>query len=567
MAKMFPERCPQTIDDRRVPESEKIVFEELCDQLPDEDYRAFFSVHLQATKKPQTAEIDFCLVHRERGILVIEVKGGVVSYSGGQAGSTDRSGQYHPYKVTPEQQVQRAARILASGIGKLSHWGNRKLEVGWLLVFPETEVEQRFESSSLPPELAVYSSDMSSLARKIDEAYQYWNKKESGGIGLNGYECDLVTNYLRPSTRARRRTLRREIESIEEDSIELTPTQRQAMAMLRTRSRTEVCGGAGTGKTLVALEHARWLADSGKKTLLTCFNLLLGEYLAQQVDGHENLTAMAWEPFCRRELRAGGIKFPVDPPGEAPARKLYYEEQMPRALQNAYLETNRLEKYDAILVDEAQDFPLWWLTEVLELSLTGAPGGEALHLFRDPQQGIFRTTEDLPDDFEQIPMIFNERNTREIHEFGSRFNELAADTETANRSGRPVDFIEANNPGELRQQLSRLLHRLVEEENIDAYDIAILAGGNRDRGPLAETDKVGNFKLTKDFFAGGPNDIFFDSIYKFKGLEKPVVILADLGKHLSEDKPRESIIYVGATRAKGHLIVIESADMISMLKE
>jgi hypothetical protein len=108
---------------------------------------------------------------------------------------------------------------------------------------------------------------------------------------------------------------------------------------------------------------------------------------------------------------------------------------------------------------------------------------------------------------------------------------------------------------------------LVEDEGVDAYDIAVLSGGNRERGPLAEVRQVGNFKLTSDFFAGGSNDIFFDSIHRFKGLEKSVIVLIDLGKHLSGDKSRESVIYVGATRAKGHLVVIESAEVIAQLKE
>ncbi|HIE71183.1 MAG TPA: hypothetical protein EYP98_14005 [Planctomycetes bacterium] len=135
------------------------------------------------------------------------------------------------------------------------------------------------------------------------------------------------------------------------------------------------------------------------------------------------------------------------------------------------------------------------------------------------------------------------------------------------RDGRPVEILEAETPRDLQKQLSRVLHRLVEDEGIDPYDIAVLSGGNRERGPLANVEQVGNFTLTDDFFAGGRKQIFFDSIHRFKGLEKLVIILIDLGKHLAEDKSRESVIYVGATRAKGHLVVIESAEIIEKLRE
>jgi len=434
-----------------------------------------------------------------------------------------------------------------------------------MVAFPETALDQPFESAALPPELALYSSDMDNLPAKIDGAYNYWGRKASGGLALNGFEHELVTKYIQPSSKAHRRTLRRELDGIKHDEIELTPAQLQTLRMLRSRSRIEVCGGAGTGKTVVALEHARWLADSGHRTLITCYNLLLGKYLEQQVEGHENLTAMPWESFCRSGIERAGVAFPSKPPNDDAAVKLYYGERMPEALVEAYLGDAELDTYDAILVDEAQDFPLSWL-EGLELALE-AQTDAVFCLFRDPQQGIFRKPDDLPDDFEEVPMIVNERNTREIHEFGGRFNRLSSETIVGDRDGRPVEILEAETPQQVQKELSRVLHRLVEDEGIDAYDIAVLSGGNRERGPLADVEQVGNFKLTDDFFAGGRNHIFFDSIHRFKGLEKLVIILIDLGKHLVEDKSRESVIYVGATRAKGHLVVIESAEIIEKLKE
>ena len=41
-----------------------------------------------------------------------------------------------------------------------------------------------------------------------------------------------------------------------------------------------ICGGAGTGKTLLALEKACRLADDGQRVLLTCYNKPLGNHLA-----------------------------------------------------------------------------------------------------------------------------------------------------------------------------------------------------------------------------------------------------------------------------------------------
>jgi hypothetical protein len=51
-----------------------------------------------------------------------------------------------------------------------------------------------------------------------------------------------------------------------------------------------------------------------------------------------------------------------------------------------------------------------------------------------------------------------------------------------------------------------------------------------------------------------PSDtILCDSIRRFKGLERPVIVLVELRP---EDKRAEQLLYVGASRATQHLVVI-----------
>ena len=53
-----------------------------------------------------------------------------------------------------------------------------------------------------------------------------------------------------------------------------------------------------------------------------------------------------------------------------------------------------------------------------------------------------------------------------------------------------------------------------------------------------------------------PTDtILFDSIRRFKGLEREVVVLVELDE---SDEKLAPLMYVGATRAKQHLVVIGS---------
>jgi ATP-dependent exoDNAse (exonuclease V) beta subunit len=64
--------------------------------------------------------------------------------------------------------------------------------------------------------------------------------------------------------------------------------------------------------------------------------------------------------------------------------------------------------------------------------------------------------------------------------------------------------------------------------------------------------------LSADRAPDQPTDtILFDSIRRFKGLEREVIVLVEL----DEQDPRlAQLMYVGATRARQHLVVISVRD-------
>jgi len=64
---------------------------------------------------------------------------------------------------------------------------------------------------------------------------------------------------------------------------------------------------------------------------------------------------------------------------------------------------------------------------------------------------------------------------------------------------------------------------------------------------------------------GNENNITFDSIKRFKGLEKPIIILVNLEENLDDEKKMRDI-YSGLSRARGHLIVISNQNSINFLK-
>jgi len=60
------------------------------------------------------------------------------------------------------------------------------------------------------------------------------------------------------------------------------------------------------------------------------------------------------------------------------------------------------------------------------------------------------------------------------------------------------------------------------------------------------------------------NSISFDSIRRFKGLEKTVIILTNL-KEINKETVKN--LYTGLSRARAHLIVISNQKSVNQIKE
>ncbi len=63
--------------------------------------------------------------------------------------------------------------------------------------------------------------------------------------------------------------------------------------------------------------------------------------------------------------------------------------------------------------------------------------------------------------------------------------------------------------------------------------------------------RVGRWGLTAGAVPEAPSDVIVcDSIRRFKGLEKPVVVLVELRP---DDERLERLLYIGSSRARQHL--------------
>jgi len=126
--------------------------------------------------------------------------------------------------------------------------------------------------------------------------------------------------------------------------------------------------------------------------------------------------------------------------------------------------------------------------------------------------------------------------------------------------------------------LRRLLHRLVREEQVAPWRIAVLSGRSHSDSEVWRQGRFGDqvlwngnydaagrsLGLSADQVVEQPTDtILFDTIRRFKGLEREVVVLVEL----RADDPRiDRLLYVGISRARHHLVVIAPAALEERLR-
>ena len=143
-----------------------------------------------------------------------------------------------------------------------------------------------------------------------------------------------------------------------------------------------IYGVAGSGKTVLLIARAKWLHDRDPhaKILLLCYNVVLSVYLKHVLEGHPRINVFHFDGWAKHN----GIQPRKEDPSTG---KLEDDATLgSRLLEHLRQHGGDSRKYDAILVDEAQDFPPIWYSCILE-ALNDPLDGDLL-IVCDGNQGI-----------------------------------------------------------------------------------------------------------------------------------------------------------------------------------
>jgi len=267
-----------------------------------------------------------------------------------------------------------------------------------------------------------------------------------------------------------------------------------------------------------------------------------------------NIEVFRFHELCEHVVKATGGTF-VIPDGD---QSHFYDVTAAEMLLESI--DDYPDRYDAIIVDEAQDFNTdWWIP--IEHLLGNTEQG-CFYIFHDPEQNIFKRENELP--FSQPSMLLdvNCRNTNRIADY---VNELAnIDTHSAGFVAdgiSPVEHVVSSREEEV-EVTGDTLQNLITQEQIDPQRIVIIGRYRFENSSFAGKSILNGIPIVDESTGTNHKDaVRYATLYRFKGLETDCAILTGFRRPKSEERARE--LYVAASRAKMLLHLMYLSDTAS----
>ena len=569
MARMIPPHIGKTSSN-----GERKVFEG-CRHLND-DYVVLHSLGIVNHRRKVVGEIDFVIICSE-GLLCVEVKGGGVRREDGIWYFEDRYGQSHTRKEGPFNQVISAMQSLRQDLlRRLPHdspVSHCQFAAGVILPdvrFTQTGVD------ILPAILFDARNDFCKIEEFVQSVFRFWRNRMIEKHGFEGGR--LSAEQIRVAADCLRGdfgfapSLGDILRGMEDRMVALTEEQMELLEESEEDPRLIIKGGAGTGKTLLALEYAKRRMQEGKKVLFLCFSEMLAEYLRyfhsvrNSADG-SLLEVNNFHGFLRKELKLRGVNITGDDAE-------FYQNVMPMKFCDMLGKTE-FEKYDVVVIDEGQDLLrdiyLLCIDEILE---DGISNGNWVIAF-DHQQNIFNRS-----DFESglaflkkgFPSHRNlSRNCRNTKPIGVHATLCTGTLPTKKflLDGEEVIFQSYKSLEEERRQVVTLIKKL-RANGINPGTIVILSHTKLENSCLQNANFLASVCPFQDITKVSPekwkNDaVKYCTVQSYKGLESNVVILIDVDLFSRNDARIKN--YTGMTRAKFLLAIFYSEDANNELQE
>ena len=319
-------------------------------------------------------ELDFIVFDRERGFLVIEVKGGVVRLEGGEWEMRDPDTRQWEGCRDPIEQARTAELNLMNRIVHQLAPVRFQQDMIWhgaAIMLPFSDMNGVKLPLNWHADLVADNriTTTAQVERWIENVFQHFQGQFPTRRGNAVAEhVEHVTNNciaLKFSTECGLpRLMRQLLEHDGKDLLAKDPLNDWVRERLGRRTLL-ARGGAGTGKTQVAaIRIAHKLhGNTTDRALYLCYNELLAasvhERLAPRFD--ERVVALSFHTFCKNWILRAGLKWEV--PTDPTERDTFYRDGVPLLMLDAIKKRppSDSEKFDMVAFDEAQDFNMNWI--------------------------------------------------------------------------------------------------------------------------------------------------------------------------------------------------------------
>ncbi|MBY0287297.1 MAG: NERD domain-containing protein [Mycobacteriaceae bacterium] len=521
--------------------AERKVYQVLLEQLQPNDR---VIPGQRVTDHLKDHEVDFVVAIEGAGIVCLEVKGGDVWHDGDTWWQRRRG---HEHKIHPVRQAREACYALRDFIEKDVRWSQGRLRWDHVVVFPNAEIDADFALPECPRWKVIDRSDLATL---VDRLRHVLVRQELDRPLLSQQGIDQLSTALSGRGLPQRSVVARALAN-EDAADALTEHQAVVLDAIQLLNRVEVRGGAGSGKTFLAMEQARRLSAKGQRVALVCYSHGLASYL-------ERVTA-TWprrhQPGYVGEFHDLGKMWGApEGPDESIATAetaQFWEHDLPLQMAELAMELDHGHRFDSIVVDEAQDFAdSWW--EPLLIALKDPDDG-GIYVFTDEGQRVFDRHGAPPVPLVPLILDHNVRNTRQI---ANAFQPLVDHPmRFLGGEGPTVKFVACAREDALGVGDDEV--ELLLEEGWRPEDVALLTTGSRHPEQI-ERQKAGHRAYWDSFWDA--EQVFYGHVLGFKGLERRAVVVV-VNETSQFERSRERL-YVGLSRARDQLVVCGDPDFI-----